>query len=541
MTHTIARRTTAQEETGSLPGPAGPVRGRTRVQLALLADLRCAELANALGLAWKLSNLKRVLALAVAALAVVIPAAAFGFARIYALVSTQVPAPALLVPLTTVVVLTSGAGLLWSEVMGKYRTSVSGHPNIKFFRSLDIPAVLVHAVYVVPRLGLATGFWLLVGGGLLAGLLSGEAAGPWLPIAVAGMLLQPLLWFAAALLASLWFAGRNPARGLGFGLGAVFAVSAGGTVGAVAAGLLPRLAASNDGRGPSTAGAPLAASRDVPGQEYGPAAVLAIAGAVVLMTALSIVAARALSRRSFILAAAGPGRGPSAGATAGNLAWFWLRALNHQRAAGWRKLAENRIGWVLCALIGVLLSLRLTGAWDRAGFGDLLVPLQGAAFPTVALASVVLGIAVAELTLGDMSRRVVGPALRAAIELGAPLRTTAAVHAASLFGPSMVAGALASVLAGLLLGWTFAVMPVVVAAGACAGSILGEHIFPPPRMVDGGAGESVATALASLMLATIPAIWTLVLPDLSLVLLPLSAAALLGGALWCVRRNLTTL
>jgi hypothetical protein len=189
----------------------------------------------------------------------------------------------------------------------------------------------------------------------------------------------------------------------------------------------------------------------------------------------------------------------------------------------------------------VLLSLRLTGAWDRSGFGDLLVPLQGAAFPTVALASVVLGIAVAELTLGDMSQRVVGPALRAAVELGAPLRTAAAVHAASLFGPSMVAGALASVLAGLLLGWTFAVMPVVVAAGACAGSILGEHIFPPPRMVDGGAGESVATALASLMLATIPAIWTLVLPDLSLVLLPLSAAALLGGALWCVRRNLTTL
>jgi hypothetical protein len=301
------------------------------------------------------------------------------------------------------------------------------------------------------------------------------------------------------------------------------------------------LAASNAGRGPTTAGAPLAASRDVPGQEYGPAAVLAIAGAVVLMTALSIVAARALGRRSFILAAAGPGRGPSAGATAGNLAWFWLRALNHQRVAGWRKLAENRIGWVLCALIGVLLSLRLTGAWDRSGFGDLLVPLQGAAFPTVALASVVLGIAVAELTLGDMSQRVVGPALRAAVELGAPLRTAAAVHAASLFGPSMVAGALASVLAGLLLGWTFAVMPVVVAAGACAGSILGEHIFPPPRMVDGGAGESVATALASLMLATIPAIWTQVLPDHSLVLLPLSAAALLGGALWCVRRNLTTL
>ena len=51
----------------------------------------------------------------------------------------------------------------------------------------------------------------------------------------------------------------------------------------------------------------------------------------------------------------------------------------------------------------------------------------------------------------------------------------------------------------------------------------------------------MATALASLILATLPAIWTLVLPDFSLILTPLTAAALLGGALWCVRRNLTTL
>lgn len=540
MTSTMAGGAAVPQAPPPHPGPAAPVRRSRRVQLALLADLRCAELANALGLAWKLSNLKRVLVLGTAALMVLVPAAAFGFARLFALVSTQVPGPALLVPLATVLVLASGAGLLWSEVMGKYRTSVSGHPNITFFRALDIPAVLVHAVYVVPRLGLAMGFWFLAGSGSLAGLLSSGPAGPWLPVAVAGMLLQPVLWFSAALLASLWFAGRNPASGLGFGLGAVFALAAGGAVGWLVAGLLPRFAARTPGGSP--AGVLPAPSPDVPGQDYGLVAVLAVAGAVVLLAALSIVAARELRSRSFLLAAAGrgnsrPGRGP----VTGNLAWFWLRALGRQRVAGWRKLAENRTGWVLCALIGVLLALRLTGAWDRAGFGGFLAPLQAAAFPTVALAAVVLGIGVAELTLGDLSRRVVGPALRAAVELGAPLRTAAAVHAASLFGPGLLVGALASVLVGLLLGWPHMAFPVIVAAGACAGSILAEQIFPPPRTVDGGAGESVATALASLILATLPAIWTLVLPDFSLILTPLTAAALLGGALWCVRRNLTTL
>ncbi|CAM3235178.1 hypothetical protein PSET11_00501 [Arthrobacter ulcerisalmonis] len=534
MTHTVASAVTG----AGIVDAVAPLRGRTRVRLALLADLRCAELANALGLAWRLSNLKRVLFLAVAAMVVLIPAAAFGFARLFALVSTQAPAPALLVPLASVLIFTSGAGLLWSEIMGKYRTSVSGHPNISFFRSLDIPALLVHTVYVVPRLGLAMGFWLLASSGFLAGLLSTGPAGPWILIAGAGMLLQPLLWFAAAILASLWLASRNPAAGLSFGWGVLFALLAGGTVGWLVAGILPTF---NVGVEPVLA----APSHEVPGQEHGLAAVVALTVAVLILAGLGLPAAKVLRRRSFVLAAVGAGmRGgsrPVTGVLAGTLAWFWLRTLRRQRLASWRKLAENRTGWVLCAVIGALLALRLSGAWERAGLDGVLAPLQSAALPTVALAAVVLGIAVAELTLGDLSRRVVGPALRAAVELGAPVRIATAVHAASLFGPALMVGALASVLVGVLLGWPLAAVPVIIAAGACAGSILAEHIFPPPRTVDGGAGESVATALTSLVLATLPAIWTLLVPAFSVVLLPLTAAALVGGALWCVRRNLITL
>lgn len=204
-------------------------------------------------------------------------------------------------------------------------------------------------------------------------------------------------------------------------------------------------------------------------------------------------------------------------------------------------MAENRTGWFLGTLIGVLLALRSTGAWDRTGLDAALAPMQTTLVTALALTSAVLGIACAEMTLGDLGRRVVGPALRAAIELGAPVRSAAAVHSATLFVPSLILGSLVTGAGFLVLDGAAGVLPLFMAAGACAGTIIAEQMFPPPRNVDGGAGESLATALASLILAAVPALWTMAAPEIFGWMTPLTAAALVGGALWCVRRNLITL
>lgn len=520
------RQPASVAEPGPAPRPTAPVPGWW-TRLELLIDLRCAELANALGLSWRLSSLKRVLAAAAAALCLAVPAAGYGFARIFAVLSTEVPAPALLVPLAASLVLLSGLSLFFAEALGRYRNAVSGHPNRAYFRALDVPASLVHLVYVVPRALGAAGFWALLGCGGIAGLLAATADRAWVPAAIAVMVLQPLLWLAGTLLVSLRQAGNVLGAGVPFGAGLAAAVMIGASSGLVLAlVLLPRL---------SPGGSVQPVSPVVPGQEHGTALVAAMVVTLLGLAVLGRSEWRRLRFRSFrVETAAVPARQPRLGRSAG---WYWFRLLLSQRARSWRRRVEDRLGWALAGIVCALAAARAAGAPD-------LAVLPGAAASSIVLAaafgSAMLGLTGAEMTLGDLGRRACGGRLRAAVETGAPLRTAVAVHFATLLAPTVLLGALAAAAVSLVLG-RIDVSALVIAAGAGAGTIIAERLFPPPRTVDGGAGESLATALAALLLGGIPPVWLLSAPTLSIWLTPLSAAALLGGALWCAHRNLTVL
>lgn len=503
-------------------GPSG--------RLQLLIDLRCAELANALGLTWRLVSLQRALVIALAGLCAALPALGYGFARFFSVLSTDVAAPALLIPLLTFLPFMSGLGTFFAESMGRYRNAVSGHPNRAYFRALDIPAVLVHAVYVVPRIAGAAGFWVLAGGGAIAGLLSVSSHQTWLPVAVAGILLQPMAWMATAYLVSLRLAGNSAASGVTFGAGAGAAAAIG-----VAGGLLfsrvllPRLP-----RG----GSMPAASSDVPAEELGAALAATMALLTLVVAVLSWPQRRRLRSLSFTVDPQLPAaRVPRLGRSQG---WYWFRLMRGQRRHSWRKRVEDRIGWVLMGAACALAAARLTGAAQLAGVEG--VPAGAAANVLVAagVSGALLGLACAETTLGDLGPRVFGGALRAAVELGAPVRTAVVVHGGALLAPAVLLGFMASTLASLMLG-RVEPLPLAAAAGAGAGSIIAERLFPPPRTVDGGAGESLATAMAALILGGVPVGWMLLAPALAVFLTPLSAAALLGGALWCIRRSLTVL
>jgi hypothetical protein len=519
--------------------PAGPLgqvpaqRHRTPGQwarLKLLIDLRCAELANALGLTWRLLSLKRVLVIAAAALGVTLPAAGYGFARIFALLSTDVPAPALLVPLMTSLAFLSGLGLFFAETLGRYRNAVSGHPNRAYFRALDIPATLVHTVYVVPRLLGGTAFWVLLGAGVIAGLLSVPSRPGWLPAAAAGMVLQPLLWLAGTQLVSLRLAGNSAATGVSFRAGFSAAALVGACSGLLLSWVvLPRLRL--DGRVPQ-------ASADLPGQELGPTLAVLLALLNLVLAALCWSQFRRLRSRSFRLDARGTVSRPvRSGRSPG---WHWFRLLMNQRQRSWRKRVEDRLGWLLSGTVCAVATVRLTGAADLAGWGTPPAAAAGNIVLAAGFGSALLGLACAETTLSDLGRRVYGGAFRAALEVGAPLRTAVAVHLATLLAPTVLLGSLAATLTSLLLE-RIEVIPLVVAVGACAGSIIAERLFPPPRTVDGAAGESLATAMAALILGGVPVLWMLATPSLAILLTPISATALLGGALWCAHRNLTVL
>lgn len=517
----------AEPRPGSLP--AVPLRGQwTRV--GLLVDLRCAELANALGLSWRLSSLKRMIVLAAAALSIAVPAAGYGFARIFAALSTDVPAPALLVPLAASLILLSGLGLFFAEALGRYRNAVSGHPNRAYFRALDVPASLVHLVYVVPRVLGATGFWVLLGAGAIAGLLAASTDRAWVPAAIATMVLQPFLWLAGTLLVSLRQAGNVLGAGVRFGAGVAAAAAMGASSGLVyALVLVPRL---------PVGGATEPVSPVVPGQEHGTSLAMALVATLLGLAVLCRIEWRRLRFRSFrVETAASPSRQPRLGRSAG---WYWFRLLLSQRGRSWRRRVEDRIGWALAGVVSALAAARAAGAPDLAALGGLSDAAAANFFLAAAFGSAMLGLTGAEMTLGDLGRRACGGRLRAAVETGAPLRTAVAVHLATLLAPTMLLGALASAAASLVLA-RLELFPLVIAAGACAGTIIAERLFPPPRTVDGGAGESLATAMAALILGGIPPMWLLSAPALSMWLTPLSAAALLGGALWCAHRNLTVL
>lgn len=508
-----------------LARPPGPW---SRIQL--LIDLRCAELANALGLTWRLTSLRRILTVAVVALCAAVPAAGYAFARIFALLSVDVPAPALLLPLMTSLAFMSGLGLFFAEALGRYRNAVSGHPNRAYFRALDIPAALVHTVYVVPRLVGAAGFWVLLGAGAIAGLVSVQDHSDWLPVALAGMILQPMLWMTGTLLISLRLAGNSVDVGARFSTGVACAALAGTCAGLVVSWIIiPRL--PRGGTIPS-------ASADVPGQDLGATPAVLLAILILVLALLCGNEMRRLRSRSFRLDGAdATHRSLRLGRSAG---WYWFRLMLRQRRRSWRKRVEDRLGWALTGAACALGAGRLSGAVERSGL-DFLPPAAAAHIMLAAgFGGALLGLACAETTLGDLGRQVHGKTLRAALELGAPLRVAVTVHVTALLAPTVLLGLLASAVASLLLGRVEPV-PLVVAVGACAGSIIAERLFPPPRTVDGGAGESLVTAMAALILGSLPVVWLAVAPALAVWFTPFFAAALLGGALWCAHRNLTVL
>lgn len=72
-------------------------------RLSTLANFRLAEIANALGFKYRLSNLRLLLILAVCCAAVMLPLLGFAGGRIFAWASAEVPASALIVPLGALV------------------------------------------------------------------------------------------------------------------------------------------------------------------------------------------------------------------------------------------------------------------------------------------------------------------------------------------------------------------------------------------------------------------------------------------------------
>lgn len=495
------------------------------MRVGLLVDLRCAELANALGLRWRLTDIKRVGVLCVAAAAVLAAALGFAIARLFAWVSVEVPASALLVPLAFAISILGLLGVVVAETVGKYRDCVCEHPNRSYFRALDVPATLVHAVYVVPRVLGSVAVSVLVSGGIIAGLASVEGAGGWLWIAVSQLLLLPAVLGTGALWYSIHRAGQAPSDRARRGLAPALFLAVGAVAG-TAVGLFIN---------PTVSPATGTASDQVPGHEAGPWLVGAFS---LLLALLALGCAAAYSRlrdRSFRVGA--NRQSPMRVFVTGPALWSWPRILWAQRRHSWRRRVEDRIGWWLTAALGAAVAARLFGLPAVPE----LFPVTDAVLRTLltglGFGCALLGLSLAETTLGDLGRHAMGRQLRTAIELGASVRLATAAHLLAILGPAVARGILAAAAVSVLLGHPW--WPgLVLVTGGCAAAVVADGLIPAPRTTDGGTGEGIMTALVGALLAGLPALWSLLLPSAAPILMPLTVTALILGALWWTHRHL---
>jgi hypothetical protein len=512
----------------------GPRAGLGRARLGLLIDLRIAELANALGLRYRMLNLRRLIVVVLAGLGVAIPAIGFAAVRLFAVVAPDVPASALIIPLVALLAGISLSGVLLAETVGKYRDAVSHHPNRHYFRSLDIPVHLVHLVYVVPRLAAALALWLLLALGIIIGLLSSEGPGTWLTIGVVLLGGVPVACVLGALSYSLYRAGaqhRRPAhRGFALSLFVVVGALLGATGGQVISSLgLPTGDTEETMETPSST---------VPGQDSAAIFMIVVVPVVIALSCLCAVQYTRLQRRLFVIDSAAMSAAPLRSTTPLILQWPML--LWAQRQGSWRHKAEFRCLGTLLAVVTALVVLALMGApmLDDLLAGDPTV--DDRVRMIICFGSALLGVSIAEFTTGDIGRYRMGPALRHAVELGAPVPLTTAAHAIALTGPALLCGMLATTAASLALGGPW-LLPLLLTAGGCCAALVADRILPPPRAADGTTGEGIATPLAGVLMAGLPPVWLVALPQAAPIITPLTVTALVLGGIWCTRLNLVRL
>lgn len=524
----VSREITPVIRRDSLP-TSGADHVPARRRLRLVIDLRLIEFANALGLTMSLTMLRRGTALAVLVGTLVVPAAAAAGAVLAGnSLDTVKLERYVLGPVLLLMVYTGVASLL-AETLGRFRHSVSGHPNRSFFRALDIPATTIYLVYALPRTAGPGLLWLLVGAGVGAGFslsdaYDGSSNAP--AMIWTALLCVPVALGLATSAAGLYAASHRGSTQPRLWKAAALTIPAGLTLGAAVTWLiLPLLqsTAASQGSGPLSLPA------------------LTFPALILLATCASaMIPLWGRLRRISFPAEAHPAQSHKF-PRFGPAGMRWARILSDQRLSGWRYLVQVRITAALLGGIAALGAALLSGA-PTLSTTSLLEPglFEDLVLPTIAFSAVLFGVTLADLTINDIGPHAYGRHLRTAVESGAEVRTAVTAQLLAVVAP---VAALSALLAGgtsLLLG--FAVFsPFVLGVGAVAAALIAETLFPPPRAADGTAAESIFTGLATLVLAALPAAIPLSFPAADPWFMPLGVAALLGGATVCLRKHITSL
>ncbi|MBB5598574.1 hypothetical protein BKA12_001654 [Neomicrococcus lactis] len=534
-------------------------------RLNLLANLRIAQIANSLNIPWSIRLLRRIVMVFLASCVVVLPLVGFAMTKFLAALSTPQEAGELSV---FVVVLFALWGMLaagFAELLGKYRESISHNPNRAFYRSLGVSAAMLHGITAAPRIFSPLLFWSLMGTGVAAALgTAGTASTTPLVAALSAAMALVLVMAVAILGASVRVARRQNAGKTPVVGGALLFGAAGLGAGVVATIVISRFVVTVGGHALLPANTSISERLDtLPAAAWwvfsGLLLALLVAATVWVARGYQLLHARSFALNSGAASAHDLGRDHVVHATrsAGEQRCreaSWVRSVWRQRGGSWRLKVEVRILWGFAFALGLLAVLTATFASE-----PIITSIsmgQGHICAIAVLAGALLGVGIAESTLGDIGPVVLRGQLRAAVELGVPATRLAHLHALVLGAPAFVFGALA-LSAGALVAVLFrgalaetpvvtAVIPLLAGLGVLAGfaaSVIAERLFPPPRAVDGTSNEGLATAIVSLLLAAVPALWHFVFSAtlLATALTFLTVLTLVGGAWWCIRRNLTHL
>ncbi|MDO5633575.1 MAG: hypothetical protein Q4G34_01695 [Micrococcus sp.] len=528
----VLRAACVERAADSIGGP--PPRWR---RLGMLVDLRIAELLTSLGLSVSVATARAAIIVVVVLAPVTLVLLGCGAGLFLA---ALLPSGWSLVAVVTATVpllaSLSLSGVLVAEVAGRQRESVSGHPSIPYFRTLDIPAWMVHLVYAAPRWVMAGGVWTSVGVGLLIAVAVADAdMGRWWAIAVATLVLVPVVWTAVTAAASLTVARRpvRPSR-VALVVQVLTALVAGGALGVLATRLWHTAAQGHT------------VSTDPPPVPAGGALWLAVCLAGITVAALvALHAGRLLASRSFLV-----GLQPRTAMSLPRLSAVPVlrdaAVLWSQRQGTARWAAERRIHVAVMTVTSGLIAARAVGAQRLdsvvlgLGPGAFTVedPLAVVTAPLV-LGAALLGIALGETAVGDLGRHRFGRHLRHRIEMGASRGGVLASWAVALFTPALVPGALGALAAAAM--WPpvgVSILPLVV--GGVAATVVADHLVPPPRTADGATGEGILTSLLALLLASVgPALF--LLAGLGSVSVTVVTVLLTIGAIACLSHRLTSL
>lgn len=509
-------------------GIGGTETGR-HVRLNLLMALRLAELANMLGLNLSLGSLRTIGIVGAALCGLVV----FGASSVGAAFAADVLGPTAVmsypVSVLILVMVYSGVAALLGELLSRFRYSVSGHASRGLFRALDIPATLVFLVYAAPRTAAHCIFWVLVGLGAGTGLtVSGAIRFASVPGPIVWLALTciPLALGLATTVVGLLNANRPtdapPRRTTLMGL----SILTGGLLGIGITRwlILPKIS--------STSGAPLTDAHALLFLgAVGSTAVLAAAG---VMTAVLWRRLRSSSFRTTTT-----WRPAYRLRLGGGLILGWTHMLTAQRRPGWRYRVELRLLGAVLGFTAAVAAARFAGLPPMSVWvaDDTIASTVG---PTVGFISVMFGLTVSELVLGDLGPYAYGPHLRHAVESGVPVRTAVLAQAFALALPVAALTTVLGIGVTLIIGKPV-VTPLAVGLGALGAAVVAAYLFPPPRAADGTPTESLFTGVTTLLLAALPIAIPLTFPTASPWFTPVGAALLAGGAIVCLRRQLTSL